>query len=112
MAEVAIKQVTMIEEEDETKTTYMSTTPSEKPSRKMYPGQLWRIIGMNVIIFVYYAHVYTRNNNVVLIIIESLIKSTQNIFHRSLINCSYSFTNLFHMEKVHIHQKVKNWNSC
>jgi hypothetical protein len=28
-----------------------------------------------VIVFVYYAHVYTRNDNVVLIIIESLIKS-------------------------------------
>ena len=47
-----MKQVTMIEEEDETKTTYVSGKPSKKPSRIMYPGQLWRIIGMNVIIFV------------------------------------------------------------
>jgi hypothetical protein len=51
MSEVAMKQVTMIEEEDETKTTYVSTKPSKKPSRNMYLGQLWRIIGMNVIIF-------------------------------------------------------------
>ena len=71
MSEVAMKQVTMIEEEDETKTTYVSTTPSKKPSRNMYPGQLWRIIGMNVIIFILYSHVYTRNNNVLLIITES-----------------------------------------
>ena len=71
MPEVAMKQVTMIEEEDETKTTYVSGKPSKKPSRIMYPGQLWRIIGMNVIIFVYYAHVYTRSNNFVLIITES-----------------------------------------
>ena len=62
-----MKQVTMIEEEDETKNTYVRTTLQ----RNMYPGQLWRIIGMNVIIFVYYAHVYTRSNNVVLIITES-----------------------------------------
>ena len=47
----------MIEEEDETKTTYVSTNSSEKPTRNMYLGQLWRIIGMNVITFVYYAHV-------------------------------------------------------
>ena len=62
----------MIEEEDETKTTYVSTNSSEKPTRNMYSGQ---IIGMNVIIFIYYAHVNTRNNNVVLIITESVIKS-------------------------------------
>ena len=61
----------MIEEEDETKTTYVSTTSSKKPTRNMHSGQLWRIIGMNVIIFILYAHVYTRNNNVVLIITES-----------------------------------------
>jgi hypothetical protein len=42
----------MIEEEDETKTTYGSGKPSKKTSRIMYPGQLWRLIGMNVIIFV------------------------------------------------------------
>jgi hypothetical protein len=64
----------MIEEEDETKTTYVSTTSSKKPTRKMYSGQLRRIIGIKII-FVYYAHVYTRNNNVVLIITESLNKS-------------------------------------
>ena len=63
-----MKQVTMIEEEDETKTTYVSGKPSKKPSSIMYPGQHWRIIGMNVIIFVLYANVYTRNANVVLII--------------------------------------------
>jgi hypothetical protein len=33
MAEVAMKHVTMIEDEDKTKTTYVSTTPSKKPSR-------------------------------------------------------------------------------
>jgi hypothetical protein len=75
MSEVAMKQVTMIEEEDETKTTNVSTTPSKKPTRNMYPGQLWRIIGMDMIIFVYYAHMYTSNNNVVLSITESLMKS-------------------------------------
>ena len=65
-----MQQVKMIEEEDEIKTTYVSGKPPEKPSRIVYPGQSWRIIGMNVIIFVYYAQVYTHSN-IVLIITES-----------------------------------------
>ena len=69
-----MNQVTMIEEEDETKTTYVSGRPSKKPSRITYPGQLWRIMGMNVIIYVYYAHVYAHSNNVVLIITESQLR--------------------------------------
>jgi hypothetical protein len=35
MLEVAMKQVTMIEEEDEPKTTYVSTTPSKKHSTNL-----------------------------------------------------------------------------
>ena len=40
-----------------------------------YRGSAGFTLGLCVIIFVYYAHMYTRNNNVVLIITESLIKS-------------------------------------
>ena len=71
MSEVTMKPVTMIPEEDETRAIYVSRKPSRNLQETCYPGQHWRIIGMNVIKFILYAHVYTRNNDVVLIITES-----------------------------------------